>query len=61
MDNETPIEPTKPSTEPAGKMKVDPESVKDLTPSARTGNHVKGGIPKLTNSGSGGTSTGTGR
>jgi hypothetical protein len=51
--------PTEPVTEPpAREMKLNPESVKDLAPSARTGSDVKGGIPRL--NGSGGTGSGTG-
>ena len=51
-------EPTEPVSEaPAREMKLNPDSVKDLAPSARTGTNVKGGIPKLNGSGSGGTST----
>ena len=51
-------ERTEPVSEPpAREMKLNPDSVKDLAPSARTGGNVKGGIPRLGNSGSG---TGTG-
>jgi hypothetical protein len=45
---------TKPVSEPpAREMKLNPDSVKDLAPSVRTGFNVKGGIPRL--NGSGGT------
>jgi hypothetical protein len=46
---------TKPvSVPPARKINLNPGSVKDLAPSARIGSNVKGGIPRLGNSGSGG-------
>jgi hypothetical protein len=58
MDTKERTARTKPASEPpAREMKLDPDSVKDLAPSARTGTNVKGGIPKLNGSGSGGTST----
>jgi hypothetical protein len=60
MENTKPNASKKPA-QPARKMKVNPESVKDLTPSARTGNHVKGGIPRLGNSGGGTTGPGPGK
>jgi hypothetical protein len=54
MDTKDRTDRTKPTTEPpARKMKLNPDSVKDLAPSARTGTNVKGGIPRL--NGSGGT------
>jgi hypothetical protein len=39
------------SKSPARTMKLNPDSVKDLAPSARMGTNVKGGIPRLTGSG----------
>jgi len=58
MEKNKRTERTKPVSEPpARKMKLNPGSVKDLAPSARTGSSVKGGIPRLTNSGGGGTGT----
>jgi hypothetical protein len=51
---------TKPASEPPQrrKLNLDKESIKDLAPSARAGSQVKGGIPRLTNSGGGGQPTG---
>jgi hypothetical protein len=59
MEKENRAARTKPASEPpAREMKLNPDSVKDLAPSARTGSDVKGGIPRL--NGSGGTGGGTG-
>jgi hypothetical protein len=59
MEKKEPAARTKPVSEsPTREMKLNPDSVKDLAPSARTGSDVKGGIPRL--NGSGGVGTGGG-
>ncbi len=55
MDTKERTARTKPISEPpAREMTLNPDSVKDLPPSARTGSDVKGGIPRLGDSGGGG-------
>jgi hypothetical protein len=50
---------TKPASEPPPrKLNLDQGSIKDLAPSARAESQVKGGIPRLGNSGSGGSTGG---
>jgi len=61
MEKKAPVARTKPVSEPpARKMKLNPASVKDLAPSARAASYLKGGIPRLGNSGGGSTGTGGG-
>jgi hypothetical protein len=55
MDTKKRSAQTKPASEPPPrKLKLDRGSIKDLAPSARAGSQVKGGIPRLGNSGGGG-------
>jgi hypothetical protein len=55
MEKNKRAERTEPVSEsPAREMKVNRDSVKDLAPSARTGSDVKGGVPRLGESGGGG-------
>ena len=58
MEKKEPVARTKPASEPPRrKLDLNKGSIKDLAPSVGAGSHVKGGVPRLGNSGGGGGNT----